>query len=97
MREAVCLVEGVGHSGVGLERLTKKCRKCVFGVVSGGNGPEFVWHPLSTGRFYKPTDVDQSRYLAPDRGSNRTPFFFDWLAFLTSPLAGGEWSAVESS
>ena len=50
------LVEGVGHSGVGLERLTKKGWKCVFGVVSGGNGSEFMWHPLSTGRFYKPTD-----------------------------------------
>jgi hypothetical protein len=46
------LVERVGHSGVGLERLTSKGRKCVSDVVSGGNGPEFMWYHLSTGRFY---------------------------------------------
>jgi hypothetical protein len=77
------LVEGVGHSGVRLERLTKKGRNCVFGVVSGDNGPEFVCHPMSTGCFYKPTGEDQSGYLVPDRGSNRTPFFFYCLVLLT--------------
>jgi hypothetical protein len=46
------VVEGVRNNGVELERFTTSERKCVFGVVSGGNGPEFVWQPLITGRFY---------------------------------------------